>query len=410
MRLKGNCIIGQAGGATAVINNSLYGIMKEAKVFQEIQGIYGSLYGIEGVIKRELIDLKKENVSTIGGLKFTPGAILGGSRYKLDYKRKEDFKKIFSTFKSYNIRYFFYIGGNDSMDTAAKVDVTAKKIGYKIRVIGVPKTIDNDLIGTHHSPGFGSCAKYIAATVQETGRHTESMRTSEPITILETVGRNTGWVAGSSALAKECEEDAPHIICFPEIVFSRKKFTRNVKRIYEKFGSVFIVTGEGLKDENDQYITCQKGSLDRDAFGHPQLGGIAETLKKFIEEDIGIKTRYIKPAIAQQAAMHFASFVDAQESMLVGSKAVKYAIEGKSGFMVTLEKERASQYKCKTSLVKLTQVCNKERRVPRSWINREGNFPAKKFLDYARPLIQGEVKVPIKDGLPQYVRLKKVFV
>jgi len=244
MTLKGNALVAQSGGPTAVINSSLYGMIDEARKYTYIDNVYGAVHGIEGVLKKHIINLNQEEDQVIEGLKRTPGAALGGCRYKIQNK---DLENIFRIFDSYNIKYFFYNGGNDSMDTADRINRFACKNGYDLRVMGVPKTIDNDLSETHHCPGFGSCAKYVATSVREAGIHTASMYTSEPITILQTVGRNSGWLPGASALAKSKEDDAPHLIYFPEIPFDMERFLVEVEETYKRVGGAFIVVGEGLK-------------------------------------------------------------------------------------------------------------------------------------------------------------------
>lgn len=402
MSLKGNVLVAQSGGPTSVINSSLYGVITEAKKHGFINEIYGAIHGIEGVLRKQLINLRCEADGVIEGLRRTPGAALGGCRYKV---QDSDLEMVFEVFDSANIKYFFYIGGNDSMDTANRLDKAAREQGYELRVIGVPKTIDNDLPETHHCPGFGSCAKYVATSVREAGLHTASMYTSEPITILQTVGRNTGWLPGASALAKQRENDAPHLIYFPEIPFSIDGFLEEVERTYRSVSGAFIVVGEGLRNARGEYIEVQEGDVATDAFGHPTLGGVSDFLRNTIERNLKIKARNIKLDICQQAAMHFASRRDANDAVAAGKAAVKAAIEGMSGFMVTLLAEEAT-----TGLTELEKVANVERKVPVDWINREGNFATAEFLDYARPLLQGEIKTEIEDGLPVYVQLEKSFI
>lgn len=407
--LKGNCIVAQSGGPTAVINESLCGVIQEAQRHEEIEEIYGARDGILGLLKEELIDLKKENHSALDDLRVTPGAALGSCRYRLKSwsESSKDFEKIIETCRRYNLRYFFYIGGNDSMDTANKLDEAAKRMNYQMEVIGIPKTVDNDLVFTDHCPGFGSGAKYLAISVMEAGRHLESLYDSETVIILETLGRNAGWLAGSCALAKRSQEDAPHLIYFPEIPFSLDKFIKDVHEVYRKIGGVFIVVSEGLRDEKGNYICARKERVSTDAFGHPELEGISNYLKEVIESQLKLKTRTIKPDVCQQSAVHFASKVDMEEAYLVGREAVKSALEGKSGYMITIRRERGRVYKRRTSRAKLSLVANMEKRVPPRWINRKGNFVTKEFIDYVRPLIQGEVNVPVQKGLPYYPRLEK---
>jgi len=407
--MRGNCIVAQSGGPTAVVNQSLCGVIQEAQKHEEIEEIYGAINGIWGLLKEELIDLRKKESSTIDSLRTTPGAALGSCRYRLNScsKSSKDLEKIIEICRKYNLRYFFYIGGNDSMDTANKVNEAAKRMDYQLKVIGIPKTIDNDLVSTDHCPGFASAAKYLAVSVMEAGRHLESLYHSEAVTILETLGRNTGWLAGSCALAKRSEEDAPHLIYFPEISFSLEKFIEDVKEVYHKIGGVFVVVSEGLRDEKGNYVCVGKDRVSIDAFGHPELEGISSYLKKVIESQLKLKTRTIKPDICQQSAVHFASRVDVEEAYLVGKEAVKSVLEGKSGYMITIRREKGRVYKRRTSIARLSLVANMEKRVPQRWINRKGNFVTREFIEYVRPLIQGEVNIPIQNGLPRYSRLEK---
>lgn len=407
--LRGNCIVAQSGGATAVINQSLAGVIQEAQKQQEIEEIYGARNGILGLLKEELIDLGKEKISTIDALATAPGAALGSCRYRLKSwgESTKDLKKIIRTCRRYNLRYFFYIGGNDSMDSANKVDEAAKRMNYQLKVIGIPKTIDNDLAFTDHCPGFASAAKYLAVSVMQAGRHLESLYDSEAVAILETLGRNTGWLAGSCALAKRSKEDAPHLIYFPEIPFSLDKFIKDVKEVYGKIGGVFIVVSEGLRDKKGNYVCAGKDKVSIDAFGHPELEGISDYLKQVIESRLKLKTRTIKPDICQQSAVHFASKLDMEEAYLVGREAVKLAMEGKSGYMITIKREKGKVYKGRISMARLSLVANMEKRVPLRWINKERNFVTKEFIEYVHPLIQGEVNIPVQNGLPCYPRLKK---
>ncbi len=407
--LRGNCIVAQSGGPTAVINQSLCGVIQEAQEHEEIKEIYGARNGISGLLKEELIDLRKEKASIIDGLRTTPGAALGGCRYRLKSwsESNKDLEKIIEICRRYNLRYLFYIGGNDSMDTANKIDEAAKRMNYQLKVIGIPKTIDNDLILTDHCPGFASAVKYLAVSVMEAGRHLESLYHSEAIIILETLGRNTGWLAGSCALAKRSKEEAPHLIYFPEIPFSLDRFIKDVKKVYHEIGGVFIVVSEGLRDEKGNYICARKDRISTDAFGHPELEGISDYLKEVLESQFKLKTRTIKPDICQQSAVHFASRLDMEEAYLVGKEAVKLALGGKSGYMGAIKRGKGKVYKRGISAVKLSLVANMEKRVPLRWINKKRNFVTKPFIDYIRPLIQGEVDIPTQNGLPYYHRLER---
>lgn len=401
----GNILVGQSGGPTAVINNSLYGIIKEGEE-QGVKNVYGAVHGIEGILNENIINLSKVPEELIEGLRYTPGAALGGCRYKLATKledQQKEIKKIFALCERYNIKYFFYIGGNDSMDTADRVNRQAKEMSYDLKVIGVPKTVDNDLVLTDHCPGFGSAAKYVATSVREAGLHNRSMYTSEPVTVLETVGRNTGWLPAASALARQYEDAAPHLICLPENPFVADKFLAEVEKTYARIGGVFIVMGEGLKDAQGNYVNMQGDQLGIDSFGHPTLEGISETIKKLIETRLKFKTRIIKLDICQQSASHFASQIDAMDAEETGRAAVQAAIGGKSGYMVSLGKQQGNTVS-NTGLVELNKVANAERMLPDKYI--KDNFVTINFLNYVRPLIQGEIEVPLKDGLPNYIHLE----
>ncbi|MCD6420014.1 MAG: 6-phosphofructokinase [Synergistetes bacterium] len=388
-----NAVIGQSGGPTAVINSSLYGVITEWKR-GEAGKIYGAVHGVEGMLKGEMVDLTVVDDALLEGLKYTPGAALGGCRYMLKGSNG-DTKSIFDFFDRHGIGYFFYIGGNDSMDTANKIYEAAKKVGYELKVIGIPKTIDNDLVETHHCPGFGSAAKYVATSVMEAGIHAESMATSEPITILTTVGRNTGWLPKSTILARKYGSNAPHLVYVPEVPVSKDIILADVERVYRKTGWVFIVTGEGLKDDSGEYIGVESDDVSVDAFGHPMLGSVGEYLKLVIERELKLKTRTIKLDICQQSAMHFASLRDRNDAILVGKRAVELILDGITGVMVTLGEEVGE-----TATAPLSVVANKERELSQEYVDDDALY-----VEYVKPLIVGEVKVPIVDGLPKYVRI-----
>ena len=408
---KGNCLIAQSGGPTAVINASVAGAAEEAMKHPEISGVYAALNGIRGVLLEELFDLGKEPSGHISGLHCTPSAALGSCRYKLkDLQRsRADYERILEVFKAHNIRYFFYAGGNDSMDTADKTAKLAAETGYELVAVGIPKTIDNDLGYTDHCPGYGSVAKYVATVAMEAGRDTEALYTTDTCTVLEVMGRNAGWIAAATGLARRCDEDAPHLIYLPEAAFSLEQFVADVKLAQSKLGRAFIVVGEGLKDKNGNYVTTQTGDFAKDSFGHVQLGGVAEMLKNMVEQEAGFKCRYIKLGTAQRNAMHFASATDAEEAAMCGRAAVQAAMSGVSCKMVTLvRKENADGYECTTGLADLSAVANGEKKVPAEFINQEGNFITEAFRQYAGPLIRGQVDVEVgEDGLPVYVRLEK---
>jgi 6-phosphofructokinase len=394
--LKGNLIVCQSGGPTAVINSSLVGVIDEALRHENIKEIYGAVNGILGILNLSIIDLKREDPSTIARLRNTPSSALGSSRYKI---KEEDLDKILETFKKYNIRYFFVNGGNDSMDTGSRVLKFAEKKGFELRVIGIPKTVDNDLIYTDHCPGYGSIGRWLAIATMNAGRDTEGIYTADPIKIIETMGRDTGWVGATTSLAKQQEEDAPHLIYLPEAPFSIEKFLKDVQTIYRTFGYAVIVVSEGLRGKDGKPIVESKRPIDMDSFGHRQPGGICQYLVDAVAENLGLKARFDKPGTIQRSSLLCASTTDLEEAYRVGKMAVQYAIEGKSGFMVTLERINSSHYQIETGLVELERVANQVRPFPWEFINENHNFVTSEFLKYFYPLMGGD--------LPKYARLKK---
>ncbi len=408
MALEGNMIIAQSGGPTTVINAGVQGAVEEAMKHSEIKEIYAAHNSILGVLKEEIFDLRKEDIEDIKGLSMTPAAALGSSRYKI--KTEEEIKKIFNIFKKYNIRYFFYSGGNDSMDTADKINKLAAEENYDIRVMGIPKTIDNDLAHTDHTPGYGSVIKYLSTMVMEAGKDTEAMYTIDTVNIIEAMGRNAGWIAAGTALAHRTEEDAPHIILLPEVPFNRERFVDKVKETLDKFKRAVIVVSEGTKHPDGTYIAEQKGEFSKDSFGHKQLGGAALFIKNIIETDVKVKARFAIPSTIQRTGMHFASKTDVDEAYLAGKSAVQKAVEGVSGYMITFKRVSDNPYKIEIDMAKLSDVANDEKPLPEEWITEDGFFVTKDFYNYALPLIQGEAPIRIKDGLPSYIRFKKHWV
>ena len=397
-KLKGNLIVGQSGGPTAVINSSLCGVIQEAQKHSDIENIYGMVHGIQGLLEENIIDLGRQKPEIIEGLRNTPSAALGSCRYKL---KDEDYEKILDIFKKYNIRYFIYNGGNDSMDTAHKVGELAKSKGYELRCMGVPKTVDNDLGFTDHCPGYGSVSKFNAIATRDAGRDTEAIGIVDNVKIIETMGRNTGWITASTALAKDSEDSAPHLIYLPERVFDEEKFLADVESVYSRLGYALITVCEGLKDKDGKYLTASDRAIYADAFGHKQLGGVADYLCSIIADNLKIKARFDKPGTIQRMSSLCASKTDAEEAYMVGQAAVENAIEGASGYMVSLVRESNDPYKCTTGLVALEKVANAEKPVPDEFINEAGNFVTDAYIEYAKPLI-GE--------LPEYVRLEKIAV
>ncbi|MBR5429210.1 MAG: 6-phosphofructokinase [Firmicutes bacterium] len=397
--LKGNAIIAQSGGPSAVINNSTCGVIQTWFEKADFGTIYAGISGIKGILEEDIIDLSAQDPQDIAALRHTPGAGIFSCRYKVS---AEDQQKMVQIFKKLNIRYFFYNGGNDSMDTCYKTWLAAQEQGWDMCVIGVPKTIDNDLPFTDHTPGFGSAAKYIAASIRETGIDLESVSTKNKVCITEIMGRNAGWLTASAALSKRYENEAPHLIYLPEVPFSKEQFLADVKAVYDKFGYCYVAASEGLHYADGTFIS---DSGTKDAFGHAQLSGCGEVLKKWVEDEIGVKTRCNTPGTMQRSAMHYASKTDADEAYLCGRTAVEYALSGKNGVMVTIERVSDDPYQVKMGEAPLDKVANIEKKVPLEWINAEHNYVTEDFLRYCRPLVKGVVDVPEKDGLPDYVRL-----
>jgi ATP-dependent phosphofructokinase / diphosphate-dependent phosphofructokinase len=403
--LVGNCLVGQSGGPTAVINASVAGAVSEALNHGCIEEIYGCLNGVLGILNEDFIDLAAESQQAIRGLRHTPGAALGTCRYKL--KKQADFDRALEVFKAHNIRYFFYAGGNDSQDTADKISKLAQQQGYDLRVIGIPKTVDNDLPITDHCPGYGSVIKYTASVVRELACDNEAMGQHDLVSILEVMGRNAGWIAAGASLAKRRDHphDPPHLIYLPEVAFSPEKFIEDVRRVLKREKYCLVVVGEGLVDQDGNYIATSSGQTD--AFGHAQLGGAGDYLRGLVEQHLGIKARVARPGIAQRAASHLASKADSDEAYLAGQAAVKAAVNGETDVMITLLRSDSETYSCETGLAPLSDIANGVKKLPREWINEDGVSMNYQFARYALPLIQGEVEVPFENGLPAFARLEK---
>jgi ATP-dependent phosphofructokinase / diphosphate-dependent phosphofructokinase len=403
--LVGNVLVGQSGGPTAVINASVAGIIAEALNHGCIEEIYGALNGVLGILQEDLVDLASESQQQIRALKHTPGAALGTCRYKL--KKQQDFERVLEVFKAHNIRYFFYIGGNDSQDTADKISKLAQQQGYELRVIGVPKTIDNDLPITDHTPGYASTIKYLATTVREMACDHEAMGQGDLVSIVEVMGRSAGWLAAGTSLAKRRDHphDPPHIILLPEIPFNQEKVLEDVRRVLKREKFCQIVVAEGLVDVDGNYVAADAAT---DAFGHATLGGAGDALGEIIQNAIpSAKVRVAKPGLMQRCAAHAASKVDVDEAYLAGQAAVDAAIEGESDKMVTIVRGDGDHYTSETGLAPLSDVANSVKKLPREWINEDGISMNFQFLRYAQPLIQGEITIPHDSGVPVFARLDK---
>ena len=406
--LVGNVLVGQSGGPTAVINASVAGVISEALNHECIEEIYGATNGVLGILHEDLIDLAAESQQSIRALKHTPGAALGTCRYKL--KKQQDFERVLEVFKAHNIRYFFYIGGNDSQDTADKISKLAQQQGYELRVIGVPKTIDNDLPITDHTPGYASAVKYITTTIKELACDNEAMGQGDLVSIVEVMGRSAGWIAAGAALAKRRDHphDPPHLILLPEIPFAQDKVMEDIRRVLKREKYCLIVVAEGLVDADGNYVAADSKT---DAFGHAQLGGAGDALAEIITQNIpGTKVRVAKPGIAQRCGAHVASKTDVDEAYLAGEAAVEAAIDGQTDKMVTLLRGDGDHYTTETGLAPLADVANSVKKLPREWINEDGVSMNFQFLRYAQPLIQGEVHIPHDNGVPTFAKLEKVRV
>ena len=408
--LKGAAVIGQSGGPSSVINASAYGAIKTALDSDVITNVYGMCNGIRGLLDDNLIDMAKEDPDELALMKYTPSSALGSCRYKLKDPDEDDtdYKTILEMFKKYDIRYFFYNGGNDSMDTCNKISKFMLKNGYECRCMGIPKTIDNDLAGTDHCPGFASAAKYIATSVMEV-YHDSRVYDTGMITIMECMGRHAGWLTASAALAN-VGGNGPDLIYVPEVDFDLDSFTAKVKEIYAKQKKCFVVVSEGIHDKEGTFIAeYANKNMAKDSFGHAQLGGTAAFLANYIKEQTGAKVRGIELSLLQRCAAHCASQTDIDESYASGKAAVDNAVAGVTDKMVGFECTRENgKYTCNIKLFPLTIVANTEKKLPLEWINETGDGINQGFIDYALPLIQGETKLTKENGLPRFVHLKKV--
>lgn len=391
-RLKGNLLVGQSGGPSPVVNASLCGVIQEAMRYEEIEGIYGARNGIQGLLMEHLVDLRRERPSTIDGLRNTPTMALGSCRYKAT---EEDYERLLDILSRYDIRYFFYIGGNDSMHTTHEIGRMALERGYEMRVMGVPKTIDNDLAFTDHTPGYGSTARFEAIAARDVVMDTLSLQYTEVIKVIETMGRNSGWVTAATALAGEY---APDLIYVPEKPFVVEKFLQDVETAYREKGWVVIAACEGLKKADGKYLAAFQAEMNVDAFGHPELGGLGQHLVDLIVENLHLKTRLDKPGTMQRSSGMCISYVDAEEAYLVGKRAVEAAVGGTTDKVVTLVREPGDEYRCTTGMVELEKVANAEKLMPDEFINHEGNGVTSAFIEYALPLIGGP--------LPEYAKLE----
>lgn len=405
MNLESNCLVAQSGGPTAVINSSLAGVISKALHETKIHQIYGAINGIQGVLEENFVNLSeqfREKESDINLLKHSPAMYLGSCRYKLaSYnENSSDYALIFQVFQKYNIKYFLYIGGNDSMDTVAKLSAYGNSINSDVKIMGIPKTIDNDLECIDHTPGFGSAAKYIATSLLEIA-HDAYIYDTNSVTIVEIMGRNAGWLTASAALARNEYSTAPHLIYLPEVPFSTGSFVADLKEQLAKRKHVIIAVSEGVKDKNGSYISAE--SAKKDQFGHVMLSGTGKYLERLVQNTIGCKVRSIELNVLQRCANHVSSSIDVNESFTLGELGVVYALEGRTGQMVTLKRDCNTPYMVSYDSISIEKVANLEKKIPSEWITPSGNDITKELIEYMQPLICGEVDREYKSGLPVYL-------
>jgi len=402
--LQYNVLVGQSGGPTAVINSSLYGIITAShKNKRSISHVYGMIHGIEGFLEGHYMNLTDELDETdLELLKNTPAAYLGSCRYKLSENLSDKIYPIlFQKFNELNIRYFLYIGGNDSMDTVSKLSLYSEKINSNIRIIGIPKTIDNDLVNTDHTPGFGSAAKYISSTVREIALDS-SVYHNKSVTIVELMGRHAGWITAASVLARKYAKDNPVLVYLPEVPFDMEKFANDIKTEFTKKNNLVVCVSEGIRDVNGTFI-CEYGNdVKTDNFGHKMLTGCGKILENFVRDQFGIKVRSVEINISQRCSGIITSLTDINEAAMAGYYGIETALKGMSGQMIALNRLSSTPYKVECKPVDVTQVCNKEKPFPSEWITCDGTNIRKEFLEYIIPLIQGEPEIKMENGLPLY--------
>ncbi len=395
---RGNLAVGQSGGPTVAINSSLCGVIQEAMAHDEVGEIYGMFRGIDGLLKNQFIDLRRQSPEVIEGLRHTPSAALGTARKRVEVKDQELILKIL---KARNIRYIAYIGGNDSADTSWKLHQLASQAGYELHVIAVPKTVDNDLCVTDHCPGYPSAARFVAMAVRDTGRDTEAMGPASPVKLVEVMGRNAGWLTAAAALARQEEGDAPHLVYVPERPVSVEQLVADVERCYHEREYVVVAISEGAQESAGKDLGEEYASKEIDAFGHRMKGGVSDFVATLLTGRLGLKVRIDKPNYLQRSLMACASGVDLDEAYRVGREAVRQAVAGRQEGMVTLVREPGPTYHCAVGIASLDGIANQEKKLPADYMNQVGNWPAQAFLDYARPLI-GDLE-------PTYVRLTRRF-
>ena len=406
-----NAFYAQSGGVTAVINATACGVIETARKNRgEIANVYAGRNGIIGALTEDMIDTNKESARTIAALKHTPGGAFGSARYKLKSleQNQAEYERLIEVFRAHDVGYFFYNGGNDSMDTAQKVSVVSKRMGFPVACLGIPKTVDNDLPVTDNCPGFGSVAKYVAVSTMEAALDVVSMaKTSTKVFILEVMGRHAGWIAAAGGLAGNRPEDAPHIILFPEIPFKKRAFLKRVRDCVRQYDYCVIVVSEGARYANGNFL-AEAGT--RDAFGHSQLGGVAPVVAAMVRDNLGFKYHYAVADYLQRSARHIASAVDVTQAYAVGKAAVKFALEGKSAVMPVIKRVSDKPYRWRIESAPLSRIANKEKMLPRRYITKDGFGITSAARRYLEPLIRGEDYPPYINGLPNYVSLKNASV
>lgn len=408
-KTNNNIFYAQSGGVTAVINASACGVIETARKHAEFGKVYAGRNGIIGALREELIDTSVESAQTIAALRHTPAGAFGSCRYKLKSldENRAEYERLIEVFKAHNIGYFLYNGGGDSQDTANKVAQLSQQVDYPLTCIGIPKTVDNDLPITDTCPGFGSVAKYVAVSIREAGLDVASMAASSTkVFVMEVMGRHAGWIAGAAGLAAEQEGDAPHIIVFPEIAFDKAAFLAKVTASVNSFGYCAIVVSEGAHYADGTFLAEAGG---RDAFGHAQLGGVAPTLAAMIKAELGYKYHWAVADYLQRAARHIASATDVEQAYAMGKAAVDFALAGKNAVMPTIVRESANPYRWSVGEAALSDVANREKKMPRDFITADGFGITESAREYFAPLIQGEDYPPYKNGLPDYARLQQVL-
>jgi 6-phosphofructokinase 1 len=411
MQMPSNAFYAQSGGVSAVINASACGVIETARKHRSRIGkVYAGRDGIIGALTEDLIDTSAEDRNAVAALRHTPGGAFGSCRYKLKglEENRAQYERLIEVFRAHDIRFFFYNGGGDSMDTANKVSRIGERLGYPLVCVGIPKTVDNDLAVTDNCPGFGSVAKYIAVSIREAGLDVLSMaRTSTKVFVLEVMGRHAGWIAASAGLAGKKPHEPPHIILFPEITFDEAAFQARVKECVERYGYCVVAVSEGVRNPDGKFL-AEAGT--RDAFGHAQLGGVGQVVAEMIRRTHGYKFHWALADYLQRSARHIASKVDAEQAYAVGKAAVELAVAGENAVMPTIERVSQKPYRWRVGSAKLADVANREKKLPRSYVTADGFGITPACRRYLEPLIQGEAYPPYEGGLPRYVQLRNKAV